>query len=155
MRSKGVRGRTVSSPFRLQKRQMPSIPLMRTSNADPVEDAMDDGIGFFGFMIILAIVVVVIAAVWRVYEKAGQPGWAALVPIYNMYVVLQIVGRPGWWLFLYFIPLVNIAVTVIVYIDLAKSFGKSPLFGLGLTFLSIIFVPILAFGDARYEGQVA
>ncbi|MDX1429464.1 MAG: DUF5684 domain-containing protein [Rhodothermales bacterium] len=116
---------------------------------------MEDGIGLFGFTLILAIVLVTIAAVWRVYEKAGQPGWAALIPVYNMYVILNIVGRPAWWLILLFVPIINVVIWVIVYADLAKSFGKSPLFGLGLMMLNMIFFPILAFGEARYHGPVA
>lgn len=116
---------------------------------------MEDGIGFFGWIVILAISVFYLAAIWKVYEKAGQPGWAAIIPIYNIIVLLEIVGRPIWWIVLFFIPLVNIVVAVIIYIDLAKSFGQSVLFGLGLLFLAFIFIPILGFGDARYQGPVA
>jgi len=116
---------------------------------------MEDGLGSFGWSLLIAIAFVIVAAYWRVYTKAGQPGWASLVPIYNLYVLLQIVGRPSWWLILYLIPIVNVVVGVIVYLDLARSFGRSSLFGLGLFFLSIIFIPILAFGDDSYEGPAA
>src|SRR4030081_163362 len=78
-----------------------------------------------------------------VFRKAGQPLWAGFVPFYNTYVILKIVGRPGWWLILYFSPIVNVVVGIIVYLDLAKSFGKGLGFGLGLFFLSFIFIPIL------------
>ena len=87
--------------------------------------------------------------------KAGQPGWACIVPIYNIYILLRIAGRPGWWLILYLIPLVSIVVAVIVAIDIAKAFGKGTGFGLGLAFLGFIFFPILAFGDAKYGGGSA
>lgn len=101
----------------------------------------------------LAVVVFVIAAWWRVFEKAGKPGWAAIVPIYNIIVVLEIAGKPLWWILLCLIPLVNIVVIVIVYIAFARNFGKGVGFGWGLAFLGIIFMPILAWGDAVYKPQ--
>lgn len=106
---------------------------------------------FFG-LFYLAFIVLFIAAGWKLFTKAGEDGWKILVPIYNLYVMLQIVGRPGWWLLLMMIPFVNLVVAIIVYIDLAKSFGKDAAFGIGLVFLSPIFFPILAFGDSRYIG---
>lgn len=113
---------------------------------------MEDGIGFFGILIYLAILIFIVAALWKVFEKAGKPGWAAIVPIYNIIVMLEIIGRPLWWIVLLLIPIVNFVVAIIVYIDLAKSFGKGVGFGIGLLFLGIIFFPILGFGDAQYEG---
>lgn len=105
------------------------------------------------FIIIpLALVVLVIVSMWKVFEKAGRPGWASIIPFYNTYVILMIAGKPGWWLLLYFIPIVNLVIMIIVMIDFARSFGKGAGFGVGLTFLSIIFMPILAFGDAKYSG---
>jgi uncharacterized protein DUF5684 len=106
-------------------------------------------------LIYLVIGVIVIAGVWKVFTKAGKPGWAAIIPIYNIYVLLQIVGRPWWWLLLMFIPVVNFVIGIIVMIDLAKSFGKGVGFGLGLLFLSFIFYPMLGFGDAQYVGPAA
>jgi Family of unknown function (DUF5684) len=106
-------------------------------------------------LIYLIIAVIVIASLWKVYTKAGKPGWAAIIPIYNLYVLLQIVGRPWWWLLLMLIPVVNFIIAIIVYIDLAKSFGKGVGFGIGLLFLSFIFLPILGFGDAQYVGPAA
>jgi hypothetical protein len=103
----------------------------------------------------LAVIVFIIASLWKVYEKADQPGWAAIVPIYNIIVLLQIVGRPLWWIVLLLIPIVNIIIAIIVNIDLAKSFGKEAGFGIGLALLGIIFYPILGFGDAEYEGPAA
>ena len=89
---------------------------------------------------------------WKVFTKAGQPGWAALVPVYNLIVLLQIVGRPIWWFILFLIPLVGLVVAIIVAIDVAKSFGKGVGFGIGIAFLGFIFYPILGFGDAQYVG---
>ena len=100
----------------------------------------------------LAIIVFLIASVWVVYTKAGQPGWAAIIPIYNIWVLLKIVGRPGWWLILYFIPFVNIVIIFVVNIDLAHSFGRGTGYGFGLVLLSFIFYPMLAWGEATYEG---
>ena len=106
-----------------------------------------------GFLLVmLACAVIMIASMWKVFTKAGQPGWAAIVPIYNMIVLLQIVGKPLWWILLMLIPLVNFVIVILVYIDLARSFGKGTGFGIGLVFLSFIFFPILGFGDARYIG---
>jgi len=105
------------------------------------------------FLIItLAILAVMIASMWKIFAKAGQPGWAAIVPIYNTIVLLQIVGRPLWWIVLCFIPLVNLVVMIMVMIDLAKSFGQNAGFGIGLAFLGFIFFPVLGFGAARYVG---
>lgn len=113
---------------------------------------MEEGIGIVGILLYLALIVFIIASMWKVYAKAGKPGWAAIVPIYNMIVLLEIVGKPVWWFLLFFIPLVNFVIAIIVYIELAKSFGKGTGFGLGLAFLSPIFFPILGFGDAVYHG---
>ena len=115
----------------------------------------DSGSGGLGGLIGLIIAIVIIAALWRIFTKAGQPGWAVIIPIYNALVMLRIAGRPWWWLLLYLIPLVNIVVAIIVCIDLAKSFGKGTGFGLGLAFLSPIFAMILGFGSARYLGPAA
>ena len=94
-------------------------------------------------------------AFYGIFKKAGQPGWAGFVPIYNYYVLLQVVGRPGWWLLLYFIPIVNVVILIIVLFDLSKSFGKGVGFTIGLIFLSIIFLYILGFGSSRYLGPAA
>ncbi len=106
-------------------------------------------------IVYIAVIVFEIAALWQVFVKAGRPGWAAIIPFYNYYVLLKIVGRPGWWLILYFIPLVNIIVWIIVAIDLAKSFAKSTAFAVGLIFLAFIFIPILGFGPASYLEPAA
>jgi len=101
----------------------------------------------------LAVPIVFIAGGWKVFEKAGQPGWAILIPFFNCYILLKIVGRPGWWLILYFIPVINLVIVIIVSIDLAKAFGQSALFGFLLLFLlcGIGFL-MLGFGDYRYLG---
>jgi len=106
-------------------------------------------------LIELAIFILVIVGVWKVFTKAGRPGWASLIPIYNLYVLLKIAGKPGWWILLFLIPLVNVVMMIIVAIEVAKVFGKGTGFGLGLAFLGFIFYPILGFGDATYQGAPA
>ena len=103
----------------------------------------------------LLIALLVIVAMWKVFTKAGQPGWASIIPIYNIYIWCKIVGRPGWWVILMLIPFVNFIILIILSIDMAKSFGKGAGFGLGLAFLGIIFLPILGFGSAQYQGPAA
>jgi hypothetical protein len=114
----------------------------------------DSGSGVAAGVVIfvIAVAVITIAAMWKVFTKAGEEGWKAIIPIYNYYVLLKIVGRPGWWLLLYFIPVVNLIIAIIVLNDLSKSFGKGVGFTFGLFFLLPIFILILGFGDARYVG---
>lgn len=122
----------------------------------------DDSIGIIGalfggmFMLIwFAVLAIMIASLWKIYTKAGKPGWAAIVPIYNIIVLLEIVGRPIWWVVLFCIPFVNFIAVIIVYIDLARSFGKDIGFAIGMILLFPIFMPMLAFGDSRYVGPSA
>lgn len=100
----------------------------------------------------LALAIIQLAAMWRIYEKAGKPGWASLIPFYNFYVLLEIVGKPGWWLIWLFIPFANLVVSIWVTNLLSKSYGKNEGFTLGLIFLSFIFYPILGFGNDSYQG---
>ncbi len=100
----------------------------------------------------LAILIVVIAGFWKVFVKAGQPGWAAIVPIYNAIVMIQIAGKPVWWFVLLLVPVVNFIVLLLVSISIAEKFGKSTGFGVGLWLLSPIFYPMLGFGSAEYQG---
>lgn len=111
-----------------------------------------------GMGVILGIVAVYLAVLvffaivgWKIYAKAGKPGWSALVPIYNMVVLLEITKRPLWWIVLLILPLVNLVVSIILVFDLAKKFGKGVGFGFGLLILGFIFAPVLAFGSAKYD----
>ena len=94
-----------------------------------------------------------IVALWKVFTKAGQPGWALFIPIYNAIVWLRICGKPGWWIILLIIPFVNFIITLLANLGMAKNFGKSAAFGIGLWLLGPIFLLILTFGDAKYQGQ--
>ncbi|PZS09220.1 MAG: signal peptidase I [Chloroflexi bacterium] len=105
-----------------------------------------------GFIVYAAVIILEIAGLWKVFTKAGEPGWAAIIPIYNTIVLLRIVGRPIWWFILLLIPLVNIIVLIMVMFDLAKAFGKGAGYAIGLILLSFIFIPLLGFGDAQYQG---
>jgi len=118
-------------------------------------DAAAAGAGLGMLVFMLAILVFFIVVQWKIYTKAGKPGWACIVPIYNIIVLLEIVGRPLWWIILLLIPIVNIVIAIIVTIDLAKSFGKGAGYGIGLLLLGIIFYPMLAFGSATYQGPSA
>lgn len=113
---------------------------------------MDNGLSFFGILLWLAVIVLLIAANWKIFEKAGKPGWAAIIPIYNLIVLLEIIGKPIWWIILFLIPGVNIIFAIWATNLLSKSFGKDELFTVGLILLSIVFYPILGFGDAKYQG---
>jgi hypothetical protein len=115
------------------------------------EGADMPGYSVLTWIIILVIIVFQIAAWWKMFEKAGKPGWAAIIPIYNIVVLIQIAGKPVWWIILCLIPIVNIIVLLLISIGVAKNFGKGTLFGLGLFLLGFIFYPILGFGDDQYQ----
>jgi hypothetical protein len=104
------------------------------------------------YVIQIAIAVLLIVSMWKIYTKAGKPGWACIIPIYNVIVLLEIIGKPWWWLLLMLIPIVNIVFIIWATNLLSLSFGKSSGFTVGLILLGIIFLPILGLGDAKYEG---
>lgn len=109
-------------------------------------------IGGIGMLFFLAVLVLVIAGMWKVFTKAGKPGWACIIPIYNAIVLLQIAKRPVWWFLLFLVPIVNFIIIIVVSIDIAKAFGKGAGFGIGLALFGPIFYPILGFSDAAYQG---
>jgi hypothetical protein len=111
------------------------------------------GVSLVFFLIYIAVIVLTIAGMWKTFEKAGQKGWAAIVPILNYYVIIKLVGREVWWIILLFIPCVNIVVAIILFMDLAKKFGKSEGYGIGLALLPFIFFPMLGFGKDEYQGD--
>jgi hypothetical protein len=110
--------------------------------------------GLTHIYISLAVYILMVIALWPTFMKAGRPGWAALIPIYNLYNIVKIAGRPGWLVILYFIPLVNIVVHIIVALDVAKAFKKSTLFGVvGLWLFPYIGYFIVGYGSAQYSGS--
>jgi len=96
-----------------------------------------------------------IAGLWMIFKKAGHPGWASIIPIYNIYIITKIAGKEWWWLLLLLIPFVQFVIGIILYIAMSKKFGKGAGFGVGLYFLPFIFAPILGFGDAEYKETTA
>jgi len=100
--------------------------------------------------LMFVFLIIMIVAMWIIFEKAGKPGWTAIIPVYNSVILLQIIKKPVWWVILLFIPIVNIIVSFIMVYHLALAFGKSLGFAIGLIFLPFIFYPILAFGKSTY-----
>ncbi len=119
-----------------------------------VRDAM--ALAFFGvyFIIAMAIAVLVIVATWKLFVKAGKPGWASIVPFYSTYCLFQISFGNGWLFLLSFVPCVNVVIFFMLYFKLAKAFGQGGAFAIGLIFLNPIFMLILGFGDSEYIGPV-
>jgi hypothetical protein len=137
-----------------------------TTTYQPLTDTANTGLAWAIFLPILiiafAFAIFILVAMWRIFTKAGQPGWKAIIPLYNTYILLKIVGRPGWWLLLFLasvIPfvgaIVTLVVAVIVYNDLAKSFGRDVGYTILLIFLPVVGFPLLAWGSAKYQGPAA
>ena len=140
-----------------------SLALAQPPNANPsLDDTTNAGGGAaagcalaFGCamqLTALAVAVIVIASLWKIFTKAGKPGWAAIVPIYNIYVLTEIVEKPIVWFVCCLIPCVNVVMGILIALELAKKFGKDAMFGVGLILLPFIFYPILGFGKAQYQG---
>ena len=105
------------------------------------------------WLLVWLLVILIYVSLWRIYKKAGKPGWGSIIPFYNVILWLEIAGKPAWWLILFFIPGVNIVLAIIVNIRVAENFGKSAAFGgLGLSFLGFIFCPLLASSEVTYVG---
>ena len=100
----------------------------------------------------LALAIVIIAGMWQAFVKAGKPGWAAIIPIYNGIVMIEIAGKPIWWIILLLIPCVNIVIILLILIDFAKAYGQGVGFAIGLWLLPFVFFPMLGFGGAKYRG---
>ena len=103
----------------------------------------------------LIFAVVMIAAQWKIFTKAGKPGWAAIIPIYNFVIYLEIVGRPLWFIVLFFIPFVNFIALILLMMDLAASFGKDMIYAVLLIVFPYVMLLVLAFSDAQYVGPGA
>ena len=104
------------------------------------------------YIVYFAFLILMFASGWRLFTKAGKPGWAVLIPIYNLVVLLEIVGKPVWWVLLMFFPFVNFILAIWLVNLLAKRFGKTELYTIGLVFLPFVFYPLLAFGNSQYHG---
>jgi len=106
-------------------------------------------------LISLIVFVVLVVSGWQMYAKARQPGWVSVIPVLNVLGLLKMIGKPYWWALLYLVPVVNVAMHFVVAVLVARSFGKGFLFGVGLFFLPIVFLPMIGLGDARYVGPEA
>ena len=114
--------------------------------AEPADAALITSAHLIG----LAILLLILVSMWKIFEKAGQSGWKSIVPVYGFVILLRITGRSGWWVLLMLIPIVSFIYLIFVYRDLARTFGKGAWFTMGLLFLPFIFYPVLAFGNAKY-----
>lgn len=117
------------------------------------------GMGAGMLIVWLAIMVFMIVSWWIVFKKAGQPGWAILIPIFNFLVILRVAEKPWWWVFSVLLAIIPIAgpilflvVWVLICNAISKNFGQGAGFTVGLVLLSVVFVPILAFGDYKWKG---
>lgn len=129
-----------------------------SSAADAAASAVGAGVAILGIIYIVSIIaslavsIVMIIAQWKIFTKAGKPGWAAIVPFYNNWVMVEVSGLPGWYFALLFLPVANIVATFMIYIEVAKKFGKSTGFGVASVFFPFVCLPILGFGKSSYQG---
>lgn len=108
------------------------------------------------YFIIFVITIIGVISLWKLFTKAGKPGWASIVPIYNYVVFLEVIGRPIWWLVLTFVPILQFWISIVMVLDFAKAYGKSAGYAVGMILLPVIFLPMLAFSkDTVYVGPVA
>lgn len=114
--------------------------------------SMGTGFGIAYLVFLLVFYALIVVANWKIFTKAGKPGWASIIPFYNLYVLFEIAGMNGWLFLLLCLPIVNIVMMIMLYIKLAKAFGKGTGFIIGLIFLPNIFTLILAFGSSQYQG---
>ena len=101
--------------------------------------------------VFLVFVVPTVAGMWKLFEKAGKPGWASLVPFYNIFVLNEVARKEIIWFVLALVPCIQILALILICIDVAKNFGKDPAYGVGLALLPFVFFPLLGFSDARYQ----
>ena len=111
------------------------------------------GGGVVLMLLYFVFLVLLLASFWKIYSKAGQPGWACIVPIYNIIVLLEVVKKPIWWFLLLMIPFVNIVIYLIIYHRLSVAYGKGGGFTAGLILLPVVFFPILGLGSAEYDAN--
>ena len=142
-------------PCRARKGLVTMNDEMRKALQAAAANGGDQGPGVGTYIFAIVVAVIMIAAMWKVFTKAGKPGWASIIPIYNIIVLLSIAGKPTWWFILLLIPIVNLVIAILMYVALAEKFGKGGGFAMGLVFLGFIFFPILGFGGAQYQGAVA
>lgn len=129
----------------------PTFVLAQQGGGDDAAAAAAAGVMMLILFAEVVLGILTIVGMWKVFSKAGKPGWAAIVPIYNLVVMLEIAGKPIWWIILFLIPCVNLIMAILTFMGVAKNFGKGEAYGIGLAFLPFIFFPLLGFSDARYR----
>lgn len=119
---------------------------------DEAYAAAATGVLMVYFLIVLVIAVISLVGMWKIFVKAGKPGWGAIIPFYNTYCLFEMSFGTGWLFLLTFVPCVNAVILIIMWIKLAQAFGKGAAFGLGILFFPFVFLPMLGFGDAQFTG---
>lgn len=124
-----------------------------TTTADPAAVGVLMAVMGIFWLVMLAISVVQIVALWKLFTKAGKPGWAAIVPFYNVIVMCEIAGRPAWWLAMMFVPIANIVFSIMLTLDFVKSYGKDTTFAVLTILFGFVMLPVMAFDkNTRYVG---
>ena len=126
--------------------------VLAQQSAIPQKEPLAPGMFLKYLLLLLACFLLIVVSLWVIFKKAGQSGFASIIPFYNGYILMVVSGKPGWWLFLMFIPIVGFVCYLMALLALAQKFGKGALFGVGLLLLPMFFFPMLAFGGAQYEG---
>lgn len=116
--------------------------------------ALAAGVMMVYLVVVLVVAVISLVGLWKIFVKAGKPGWGAIIPIYNMYCLFEMSFGTGWLFLLCFVPCVNAVIMIIMWIKLAQAFGKGAGYGIGILFLPVVFLPMLGFGDAQFIGPV-
>lgn len=122
-----------------------------TPTIDPTNQAVLNAVAASKW-VSFALAILTIVAMWKLFKKAGKPGWAAIIPIYNIIVMLEIAGMPGWYVLLLLIPIVNVVISILIILRFVKAYGKGTGFGILTIFFAPIMYAIMAFGDAKYQG---
>lgn len=104
------------------------------------------------WVIYVAVIALLLVSMWKLFARAGKPGWASIIPFYNNIVMLEIAGKPIWWFFMLFVPIANIVFGFLTLYHFSKAYGKAEGFSIGVALLGFIFIPLLAFSDAKYQG---
>jgi uncharacterized membrane protein YhaH (DUF805 family) len=132
-----------------------NVSTLLAQTSTPSSGGEGGAAGVLSTLVFLALFVLVLAGFWKVFTKAGQPGWVCIIPIVNIYFLLKVAGRPGWWLILFFIPFVNFIISIVVSHDISRSFGRGIGTTVGLVLVPFVFYPVLGFGSAAYQGPAA
>ena len=130
-----------------------AVHVESNANSEAAAVAVIGGFIFICFLFSLVLSIIALVGLWKMFTKAGKPGWAAIIPVYNVIVMIEMADRPLWWIILFFIPVANLVVSIVVMFDISRKFGRGIGTALGLVFLNFIFFPILGFGSAQYNAD--